>query len=423
MSDELTEVLPALQDNGEWRWLRTTVLNRVEADLDAKTVAIDIDALSRLEFEAISWLLEWKPGMSGQRRIQLHILERELIAKVTNGPGLRDTLAAIVDRPLVDERAQRQQDRVDTAERNEQGHAALLEAIQRQPQLDEERKRLEALSPNASLKVPTDSKTKVKRWSLYRAVLLAAVELYRRQDEGLEITAKDLGGTAWNNTKGWTYARHVALTNLLGVPVDSVVKGTDTELRLRGPLTWIADDVVADAQICWPWLGLPARGTELLGDVHLNAHGILLVENLDTFQRVCELDAVTDRWLCIYGGGYMNKGLIRFLSNHDLPIAAWGDLDADGIHIITKAADKCGRPIHAVGMDVQLWRSGKKRVQTEEQLARGRKLAESLRTTAIPDLRELAAAIATDGEGCEQETLHAQVLPTLADKLTELEQR
>jgi Uncharacterized protein conserved in bacteria C-term(DUF2220) len=421
MTNELTEVLPALQDNGEWRWLRTTVLSRLEADTGARTVMIDVDTLSRREVDAICWLLNWKPGVAGQHRVQLHILERELIAKVTNGPGLRDTLAAIVDRPLVDQRAQRQQDRLDSQERNEQGHAALIEAIRHQPRLDDERKRLEALSPNPSLKVPADSKTKVTRWPLYRAVLLAAAELYRRQDLGLEVTAKDLGGTAWNNSKGWTYARHVSLTNLLGVPVDSVVKGADTELRLRGPLTWIADDVVADAQICWPWLGLPARGTELLGDVQMNARGILLVENIETFQRVCELDTVTNRWLCIYGGGYMNKGLIRFLSNHDLPIAAWGDLDADGIHIITKAAERCGRPIHAVGMDVQLWRNGKKRVQTEDQLVRGRKLAESLRTTAIPDLRELAAAIAQNGEGCEQETLHNQVLPTLAEKLAELE--
>lgn len=421
MNAELLEVLPALQDNSEWRWLRTTVLSRLEEDGDAKTVVIDVNALTRREADVLEWLLNWKPGGTGQVRIQLHILERELIAKLTNGPGLRDTLAEIIGRPLTDSRAQRRQDRLATQVRKEQSHANLIFAISHEQRLADERSRLEALSPNTSLEVPAQSRTKARSWSVYYAVLVAAVELYRRLDLGEEVSAKELAGSVWGNTKGWTYAREMALTNLLGKPIDKVLAGADTELRLRGPLIWTADDVVADAQLCEPWLGLPARGIELLGEVTVEARGILLVENLDTFQRVCELDTVTDRWLCIYGGGYMHKGLTRFLSSQDLPIAAWGDLDADGINIITKAAEKCGRPIHAVGMDVQLWRDGKKRVQTEEQLQRARKLAEALRTNAIPDLRELGAEIAKTGEGCEQESLHAQVLPTLAEQLKELE--
>lgn len=421
MSDELLEVLPALQDNSEWRWLRTTVVNRLEEDADAKTVVIDVDALTRREADVLEWLLNWKPTVTGQVRIQLYILERELIAKLTNGPGLRDTLAMIIDRPLINSRAQRREDRLAAQERNERSHANLISAISRELRLADERSRLEVLSPNPTLEVPAQTRTKARSWSVYSAVLVAAVELYRRLDLGEDVSAKELAGSAWGNTKGWTYARELAFTNLLGKPIDLLLAGADTELRLRGPLIWTADDVVADAQLSEPWLGLPARGIELLGEVTVKARGILLVENLDTFQRVCELDTVTERWLCIYGGGYMHKGLIRFLSSQDLPIAAWGDLDADGINIITKAAQKCGRPIRAVGMDVQLWRAGKKRVQTEEQLQRARKLGEELRTTAVPDLRELAAEIATTGEGCEQEPLRAQVLPALAGRLRELE--
>ncbi|MCK2241903.1 MULTISPECIES: Wadjet anti-phage system protein JetD domain-containing protein [unclassified Crossiella] len=425
MSEELTEILPALQDNGEWRWLRTTVLDRLEEDGNAKSVVINVDDLTRREVDVVEWLLNWKPGVTGQARVQLHVLERELKAKLTNGPGLHDTLATIIGRPLADSRAQRRQDRLDVLARNERSHAALIAAISQERRLADELRHLEELGTGAVLEVPSQSRTKARSWSVYHAVLLAAVELYRRLDLGQEVSAKELAGSAWGNTKGWTFARELAFMNLIGKPLDEVFVGSDVELRLRGPLVWTADDVIADARACEPWLGLPARGIELLGELDIRAHGILIVENIDTFQRVCESDDITDRWLCVFGGGYMHRGLIRFLSSDelpkDIPIAAWGDLDAHGIHIITKASQKSGRPIHPVGMDLELWRGGKKRVQTEEQLERARQLADTLRTTAVPELRELAAEIAKTGQGCEQEPLRAQVLPTLLRQLKALE--
>ncbi|WP_284747951.1 hypothetical protein [Amycolatopsis sp. RTGN1] len=80
-------------------------------------------------------------------------------------------------------------------------------------------------------------------------------------------------------------------------------------------------------------------------------------------------------------------------------------------------AERVRRPIHAVGMDVALWQNGVKREQSPGELARGRELAASLHTYCPPSLGELASAIAASGHGCEQETLYAEVLPTLPAQL------
>ncbi|MEV4147747.1 hypothetical protein AB0J40_29050 [Amycolatopsis sp. NPDC049691] len=57
--------------------------------------------------------------------------------------------------------------------------------------------------------------------------------------------------------------------------------------------------------------------------------------------------------------------------------------------------------------------TGINREQTPKQLARARMLADSLQKSFVPDLRNLAAAIAMTGDGGEQEVLCDQVLPTL----------
>jgi hypothetical protein len=122
----------------------------------------------------------------------------------------------------------------------------------------------------------------------------------------------------------------------------------------------------------------------------------------------------------VWGSGYASRGLVTFLRDLDLPIAAWGDLDADGVAIILDLESRVGRPVRSVGMTVDLWRSGEKREQDEEQLTRARSLAAKIDASRHPELRELITAIAESGDGCEQEPLHPQVLPTLSAELTRI---
>ena len=79
-----------------------------------------------------------------------------------------------------------------------------------------------------------------------------------------------------------------------------------------------------------------------------------------------------------------------------------------------------GRSITPVGMSVNLWRSGTKLDQNDEQLAKARQLAARMAAEGPPALRELATAIAETGDCCEQETLYRHVLPSLSSTLQNL---
>lgn len=111
---------------------------------------------------------------------------------------------------------------------------------------------------------------------------------------------------------------------------------------------------------------------------------------------------------------------MRFLAELNLPIAAWCDLDAYGIRMIYNMQKDIRRPITPVGMSVDLWRSGTKLDQTDERLAKARKVAAQMVAEGPPALRELAAAIAGTGACCEQETLYRHVLPSLSSTLRNL---
>ncbi|WP_220378007.1 Wadjet anti-phage system protein JetD domain-containing protein [Streptomyces inhibens] len=217
-------------------------------------------------------------------------------------------------------------------------------------------------------------------------------------------------------------ANQQAFANLIGMPFDQAVEGTDTELRMRGPLQWRVGSVVGDAAACRPWLGLPARGLRVLGLINCDAAGIVLVENEDAFQQVCQIPEIVDRWLCIWGAGYATDGLIEFLRTMaPLPVAAWQDLDAHGIRIIHNLTERIERPVSPVGMNVELYRAGPKYKQEPEKLEGNRQLTAVLAEKGPVAMRPLAAEIAVNGgEGCEHETLYAHVLPTLAKQLDEV---
>jgi hypothetical protein len=72
-------------------------------------------------------------------------------------------------------------------------------------------------------------------------------------------------------------------------------------------------------------------------------------------------------------------------------------------------------------MSLDLWRSGIKLDQTDEQLAKARQVAAHMAVEGPPALRDLAMAIAETGDCCEQETLYRHVLPSLASTLRKLE--
>ena len=295
-------------------------------------------------------------------------------------------------------------------------HRELLQSMSGTPQLAHEYARLANTPPGRVLKIPEGTSTRAEDWRVYEVAIRAASIWWPAQDEPRKITAKELAGRSLRDTKStWTPARQQAFSNLIGIPFDQAVDQADTELRIRGPLQWRVGTVIADAAACNPWLALPARGVRALGMISCDAQGIFLIENEDTFEQVCKIPEIVDTWLCVWGKGYATDGLAEFLRGLDgLPLAAWGDLDAHGIRIISNLADRVGKPITPVAMTLDLYRAGTKYRQDPAKLEGNRKLATQLAREGIPALRDLAEEIARSaGEGCEQETLYDAVLPAL----------
>lgn len=406
----------------QWNWLRTTVRSRLEEDNGAATVWIDLNALPDREQRTLRWLLTWPATHQGKRKVDLRRLDRELTTRITDGVSLQDTLAALGGE-LDDVRERRRKARRDKVASDARTWTELLQLTADVPELANERTGLQRTPPSPALHVPSGSRTGTTRWCVFEAALRAAAAYYlaRRDDE--RFSPKGLAGQAWRDTKKtWTMHRRFAFQELVGLPFHEALDVPDTELRMRGPLVWVCKDVVANARICEPWLSVPARGLRVLGTTDFAAKGILLVENSDTFEQVCRKPEIVERWLCVWGKGFVSTGLIDFLHDRPVPIAAWGDLDAHGIKIIHDVARRTGVPVHPVGMSVQLWDAGVRRKQSEENLASARTLAAELVNSGPPALRPLAAAIAETGDGCEQEPLARKVLPTLLDDLKRIEE-
>jgi hypothetical protein len=232
------------------------------------------------------------------------------------------------------------------------------------------------------------------------------------------MTAHALAAKALRDSKGWTPQRCQAFSNLVGVSFDQAVTHADTDLRMRGPLLWRVGDVAADAATAVPWIAVPAKGLHVSGVVECGAEGVFVVENADTFEQVCKIPNLAARWLCVWGQGYVSHGLVPLIASlPPLPLAAWCDLDADGIGIIHDLSSKLGRPVQAVGMDIDLWRTAVRRIQKPKSIDRDRARAAKLGVDGPDDLRELASQIAKDGGSCEQQALHDKVLPILSERL------
>lgn len=283
------------------------------------------------------------------------------------------------------------------------------------PELDSERTLLESVAPGSPLRVPSGSATRAGSWSVYEHALRAAIVWFPHHASGADkLTANDLAGTAFLDSKAWTPEREAAFSNVIGRGFDQAVDKADTDLRLRGPLTWSLGTVAADAGIATPWIALPARGLRAAGNVACTAVGVLVVENADTFEKVCKVPGLPQRWLCVWGEGYSSDGMVHLLRDLALPVAAWCDLDAHGIQIIHVLERKLGRPVHSLGMDLDLWEKTPHRKNQKAKTVEGdKKLAAKLACAGPVALRPLAEAIARYGGSCEQQPIQEEVLPLL----------
>jgi hypothetical protein len=292
----------------------------------------------------------------------------------------------------------------------------LLGLMDQVDELQQERLLLAACPPGSPLRPPRGTAARTAAWSVYENVIRAAAVWWPHRHSGKEpLTAKGLAAKAFRNSKGWTPERELAFSNLVAVSFDQAVTEADSEIRIRGPLVWQLGRVAADAAIAEPWIGVPAKGIHAAGITTCTAGGILLVENSDTFEKVCKVPDITGRWLCVWAKGYTSRGVLALLSHlASLPIAAWCDLDADGIAIIDDVARKLKRDIVPVGMDLELWQSTPHRRQKPDQIARDKPIAAGLAARGPLSLRPLASEIAMYGGSCEQESIQEQVIPNLA---------
>ena len=312
--------------------------------------------------------------------------------------------------------------------RPEQARAELLRSIAGFPELACEHARLAIQPLDAPMVPPPGSKAKANAWSPYEFALRVAAWWYQRPDSSRTPTLDEVAACALPERKAskeeWTQPRRQAVENILGGRLSILMKTPDYEIRVRGPLRWRIGSVAADAGVARPWTGLPSNGARLIGDIEFeSAKGVFVVENQSTFQEACGIDEIVDDWIVLWGKGYATHGLVDLIKIlAPLPIAIWGDLDADGIGIILDMQERVGRPFHPVGMDADYWSQGPHRGMTAGQRDRSAAMATQLALNG-PDLyRDLATRIAQDpnlhGASREQQTLHDTVLPLLPGLLS-----
>ncbi|SER92698.1 Wadjet anti-phage system protein JetD domain-containing protein [Actinokineospora terrae] len=297
-----------------------------------------------------------------------------------------------------------------------------LDNLESPPSLVAERDVLRAVPAGSALVPPPGTTTTAKSWTTYEASLLAAI---RWASSDRVPGAAELAGLAWGDTHvKWSTARSIVFSQLVGREFSQAVKKSDITIRVRGPLVWSHGSAIADAARSRPWIGLPSEGVRLVGDVKFAAAGILLVENAETFQEVCDIKEITESWLCIWGQGKAVVNAVDLIiALPPVKVAAWMDLDAAGLQIFSMLTDRLGRTATPVGMDLELLRSGQARKRAsveEEQKAdrEDRRLAASLKDRLPDSLREVAEYIEATGKAVEQQTLHDRVLRTLADRLS-----
>ncbi|MEU6776000.1 Wadjet anti-phage system protein JetD domain-containing protein [Streptomyces sp. NPDC046759] len=282
------------------------------------------------------------------------------------------------------------------------------------PELANELKLLTALSEPASWLPPQDSLTQTRTWVTYATALTAAAEWFQGRARNWKFGERELAVRALGGSKRWTDATKTAFSHLVGLPFSDAVYTADTGIRMLGPASWKLQSLVADVSAARPFVDLPGRAAATQGTLDIQAEGVLLIENQETFQALSRT-SVPEQWLCIWMEGYASDALALFLSHlPDIPLAAWGDLDPPGIDIIVNLSNKSGRTIVPVAMSEQLYQTGYMLEEDRTALDGWREHAERQTRTAPEAFRPLARAIARNsGRRCEQEGLHEHVLPHL----------
>jgi len=295
----------------------------------------------------------------------------------------------------------------------DEARAGLLHAIAATPELGRERELLSHAQQGPPLRVPEQSATQPATWSVYNAALRAAAGWYHAQRNGQPLSARELAATSLGWSKAWTDPRKRAFERVIDMEFDEVLETMEPEVRLRGPLRWIAGSTAVDARITHPWVSIPARSAQQYGTLdYSQAQGVLVIENLDTFEAICRHSTVPETWLCLWGHGYVNNSLTSLVHAIDRTTACWADLDAHGINIVRDLQRRSGRPVSPVFMEATFHDEFAFLEQDDDQVS----LALGLVTTGHPDLRALAARIAATRLGREQETMH-HLIPNLPTRL------
>ncbi|MFE1169132.1 Wadjet anti-phage system protein JetD domain-containing protein [Nocardiopsis sp. NPDC058789] len=331
----------------------------------------------------------------------------------------------IIRTPLWSERADERRRELLGRVNPEQARTGLLDLMRGISELETEHDLLLNSEAGAA---PGGSATRAGHWDTYDFAVRVACRWYRHRGERhptqREVSSRSHAHTAGTKAR-WTDARVHAVENLLGKYISDLFDFPDHEIRVKGPLRWYKDGALAvDAVTAEPWAGLPSNGVRRSGSLEQveGISGVLVLENQDTFYRSCQIPAITEGWLCVWGAGYASDGLVGFLKMlAPLPIAVWGDLDAHGIAIITNLRDRVKRDVYPVAMTGESWLRGPHRPQPPERREQDAKKAAGLLDQAPDALRPVASLIADHPElaglGVEQEAQHTEVLPGLADML------
>ncbi|MFJ8248708.1 Wadjet anti-phage system protein JetD domain-containing protein [Streptomyces sp. NPDC094466] len=312
-------------------------------------------------------------------------------------------------------------------ERLRRERAETLAAIADVSELAAEYELLASMPDDNRRVPPMGSRVGTPHWDTHCAALRAAAEWYRTASRDWKCSERELAALALGGTKTWTTASKAAFSHLIGIPFTEAVHTSDTGLRMTGPAEWHRQGMVADLNLAEPFIELPGRAVTRNGRFDLQARGVFLVENQETFEAVASRTSVPREWLCIWTGGFASHALAHFLDvrvPESLPIAAWGDLDPPGIDIILDLSAKSGRSIQPIAMEAELFRCGRKLVEEPSELEKWLKEAQKQAVNVPSQFKDLVAAmIEHGGLRCEQEGLHEQVLPHLNRWLAELKPR
>ncbi|MEU3228624.1 Wadjet anti-phage system protein JetD domain-containing protein [Nocardiopsis alba] len=291
--------------------------------------------------------------------------------------------------------------------------------------VEELRGEYELLLQQENASVPPKSATGTAHWQTYEFVLRAARQWWTRENKDRLPLRRELLSISHGDSRGtkedWSRAREQAFENLFDEYITELVEVPDHEIRVKGPLIWHKNDgKVVDAIKADPWAGLPSKGVQTVGRLELvDPVGVFILENSDTFHRVCQIPEIVDRWICVWGSGYTSPDLMGFLKMlPSLPVAVWGDIDAHGIEIIVNLREGVSTEVHPVAMTAQAWLKGPHR----RKLKPGRRDEDARKASRLVnrvpgELRQVTELIAGHPElaglGLEQQAQHDDVLPGL----------